>query len=75
MMTRSSQSLAAIVERLRDAGLAIEADLVAAEVGRIRSIELAIEAVLADGAEPICFPARRVPGLRAHLDGMAHAAD
>ena len=72
---RTSQTLAAIVGRLRIAGLAEDAEIVAAEVVRIRAIEATLDAVLSGLSEPVCFPARRVPGLRLHNEYTAEAAD
>lgn len=72
---RSSQTLTALVSRLRAAGMAEEADIIETEAGRIRVIETTLDAVLSGLSEPVCFPARRVPGLRQHIEHRAHAAD
>lgn len=90
-MMRTSHTLTALVGRLRAAGLSAEADLLEAEAARVRGVEAALDAVLdglaeagtmaAGGiaagfrAEPIAFPARRVPGMRQHREMMAQAAD
>lgn len=74
-MMRTSQALTSILGRLRAAGLAAEAELVEAEALKVRGIEILLDAVLSEGQEPICFPARRVPGLRPFAEAMLQAAD
>ena len=74
-MMRTSQALASVLGRLRAAGLGAEADLIETEVLRVRGIEAMLDAVLGGLDEPICFPARRVPGLRSFATAMAEAAD
>ncbi len=74
-MMRTSQTLDALAHRLRAAGLAEEAGLLETQADRVRGVEAALEAVLDGMAEPIVFPARRVPGLHPHAETMAAAAD
>ncbi|HTH97376.1 MAG TPA: hypothetical protein VL574_08165 [Stellaceae bacterium] len=80
-MMRTSQTLGALVGRLRAAGMEEEAALLESEAARVRGIEAVLEAVV-DGmseppgmVEPIAFPARRVPGLWQHAEARALAAD
>ncbi|MCX7380506.1 MAG: hypothetical protein NT133_03595 [Alphaproteobacteria bacterium] len=72
---RTSQALTSVLERVRAAGLAAEAELIETEALRVRGIEAMLDAVLEGLDEPICFPARRVPGLRAFAAVFAQAAD
>jgi|GEM_PF-6482259 len=72
---RTSHALISIAKRLRDAGLAPEADAIDQQAGRVQMIETLLDTVLEGLQEPIVFPARRVPGLRLHAEIMAQAAD
>lgn len=72
---RTSQTLDRIAGRVLAAGLEEESAAITAEAARVRTIESALDAVLDSMAEPIVFPARRVPGLRLHAEHMAQAAD
>lgn len=72
---RTSQALTSILERVRAAGLTAEAELIESEALRVRGIETMLDAVLAGLDEPISFPARRVPGMRAFATALAQAAD
>ncbi len=72
---RTSQALTSVLERIRAAGLNAEAEVIETEALRVRGIESMLDAVLAGLDEPICFPARRVPGLRAFAMTLAQAAD
>ncbi len=72
---RTSQALASVVPNVRAAGLTAEADLIEAEALRVRGIETMLDVVLEGLDEPICFPARRVPGLRPFVQAFAQAAE
>lgn len=72
---RTSQALASIVARVREAGLAAEAELIETEALRIHGLETLLDTVLEGLDEPICFPARRVPGLRPFMQTFAQAAE